>query len=545
MSEFTDLVSICNETEINNDEVKEYNFDENNKLLLIRQNDRIWAIGATCPHQGAPLVKGILGHGRIRCSRHGSCYNIRTGDIEDFPGLDSLPTYPVEIATNGEVQVRARIKDLNKIRRTKKMVEYNKSDERVFLLVGGGVATATCAETLRQEGYTGRIIILCREDYLPYDRAPLSKVWQGDITELYFRDSDFYEENNIEVILGVEAIKLDTAMRTVSCSNGQLITYDKLFIATGSKPTRMPVNGNDLRNVFSIHDYRDLQTIMHVLKSKTNLVCVGGGFINMEFVSSIVTKVKSVVLVCNKKYPLESTVGRDVGERLLQLYREKGVQMKMESRIKEILSEDGVRISEIRTSDGYKYPCDVLIIAVGVVANTTWLIDSSLPINADGTIDTDMHLMTLVPNIYVGGDIANAPLFSNANQRQNVKHLQMAQYHGYVAAINMAGTIKDLRAVPSFNIHLFGATFSHAGVGSINETSIYGDLKRLKYLAYLFDRDGNVTCVNTCGYDATVVNFCELLSQGKRLHRSDVVDKSNPHQWMEHLLDTRRTRCGC
>nr|XP_014089263.1 apoptosis-inducing factor 3 [Bactrocera oleae] len=545
MSEFTDFVSICNESDINNDEVKEYNFDENNKLLLIRQNDRIWAIGATCPHQGAPLVRGVLGHGRIRCSRHGSCYNIRTGDIEDFPGLDSLPTYPVEITTNGEVKVRARIKDLNKIRRTKEMVEHNKADERIFLLVGGGIATATCAETLRQEGYTGRIIILCREDTLPYDRTPLSKAWQIDIADLHFRDTDFYQRNNIELILGVDATNLDTAMRTISCSNEELIIYDKLFIATGSKPSRLGINGTDLRNVFSIHDYKDLQTIMHVLKPKTNLVCVGGGFINLEFVSSIVGKIKSSVLISNTKYPLESTVGSDIGERLLQLYREKGVQMKMESRIKEIISDDGIRISEIRTTDGYKYPCDVLIIAVGVIPNTTWLIDSSLPINADGTIDTDMNLMTPVPNIYVGGDIANAPLLSNDNQRKNVKHSQVAQYHGYVAAINMAGHIQELRVVPFFNIYLFGASFLHAGVGSIYETSIHGDLKRLKYVAYLFDRDGNVSCVNTCGYDATVVKFCELLSQGKRLHRSEIVDKSNPHQWMEQLLDTRRTRCDC
>lgn len=299
MSEFTDYVSICNESDINNDEVKEYNFDENNKLLLIRQNDRIWAIGAACPHQGAPLVRGVLGRGRIRCSRHGSCYNIRTGDIEDFPGLDSLPSYPVEIDTSGEVKVRARIKDLNKIRRTKEMIQYNKSDERIFLLVGGGVGAATCAETLRQEGYTGRIIILCGEDTLPYDRTQLSKTWQVDITELHLRDTNFYNRNNIELILGVEATKLDTSMRTVRCSNEQLITYDKLFIATGSKPTKLRITGTDLRNVFSIHDYKDIQTIMHVLKPKTNLICVGGGFISLEFTSTVVTKVKSVSIVFN------------------------------------------------------------------------------------------------------------------------------------------------------------------------------------------------------------------------------------------------------
>lgn len=217
----------------------------------------------------------------------------------------------------------------------------------------------------------------------------------------------------------------------------------------------------------------------------------------------------------------------------------------MESRIKEIISEDGVKVTEIRTVDGYKYPCDVLIIAVGVVPNTNWVIGSSLPLNSDGTIDTDMNLMTLVPNIYVGGDIANAPVLPNANQRENVKHFQVAQYHGYVAAINMAGNIQELRVVPLFNTYLFGTSFLHAGFGSLHETSIHGDLKRLKYVAYLFDRDGNVSFVTTSGYDATVVNFCELLSQGKRLHRSEVVDRSNPHQWMEQLLDTRRTRCDC
>ncbi|XP_011176585.1 apoptosis-inducing factor 3 [Zeugodacus cucurbitae] len=545
MSELTNFVAVCNEADINNDEVKEYNFDENNKILLIRQNDRIWAIGATCPHQGAPLVRGVLGRGRIRCIRHGACFNIRTGDIEDFPGLDSLPSYPVEIAGNGEVRVRARVKDLNKIRRTKEMVEYDQTDERIFLLVGGGVAAATCAETLRQEGYTGRIIILCREDILPYDRTPLTKVWQVDIEDIYFRDADFYEQNNIELMLGVEAIKLDSTMRTVSCSNEQMITYDKLFIATGSKPSKLNIPCADLRNVFSLRDYRDVQAIVHALKPKTNLIFVGGGFISLEFSSIVINKVKSVLVISSNKYPLADTFGYEIGERLLQLYREKGVQMKMESRVKEIINDDGLRIIEVRTVDGYKYPCDVLVIAVGAVPNTSWLIDSTLPLNSDGTIDTDMNLMTVEPNIYVGGDIANAPILPIANQRKNIKHFQMAQYHGYIAGINMAGPIQELRAVPLFNTTLFGTYFFHGGFGSVHEISIHGDLKRLKYVAYLFDRDGNTSYVTTCSYDATVANFCELLSQGKRLHRSEVVDKSNPHQWMDKLVDTRRNRCDC
>ncbi|XP_004522493.1 apoptosis-inducing factor 3 [Ceratitis capitata] len=545
MSEFTDFVAICKESDINNDEVKEFDFDRNNKFLLIRQNDRIWAVGATCPHQGAPLVKGVLGRGRIRCSRHGSCYDIKTGDIEDFPGLDSLPSYPVEISKDGEVKVRARHKDLNKTRRIKKMSSHNKLDERIFLLIGGGVASATCAETLRQEGYVGRIIILCGEDSLPYDRTPLSKVWQVNHRDMELRSEEFYEQHNIEIILGVEAIKLDTYTNTVSCSNEQQIKYDKLFIATGSRPAKLATEGIGYRNVFSLQNFVDLQAIMSVLRPRTNLICTGGGFISLELSSTIISKVRSVLVISHLKYPLEVLYGEEIGKRLLNLYRERGVQMKMESRMKDILSDDGVRVTEVRTTDGYKYPCDVLLIAVGVVPNTDWVIDSDVPVNIDGTIDTDMNLRTPVPNIYAGGDIANAPVLSYSNQRKCVKHYQVAQYHGRIAGINMAGHIQELRTVPFFNASFFSMSFLQAGFGSRHDIFIHGDLKRLKYVVYVSDRDGNVTYVSTCGYDSAVISYCELLAQGKRLHRSEVADKSNPSQWMEQLLDTRRKRCSC
>lgn len=200
-------------------------------MLIVKQNGKISALGTKCTHYGAPLVTGALGDGRIRCPWHGACFNIGSGDIEDFPGLDSLPCYNVRVE-KGQVFVRAKKSELESGKRTKVMTKHDMNDKRVFVIVGGGPSGATCAENLRVKGFSGRIVLLSNEITLPYDRVKLSKVMDAD--PVLLRTKQFYDDNSIEIMTGVNVTALNTTDREISIDNGDKIKYDKVYIATGS-----------------------------------------------------------------------------------------------------------------------------------------------------------------------------------------------------------------------------------------------------------------------------------------------------------------------
>lgn len=293
-SEYTDPIVVCNASDINENEMKQLPFNEDTKILLIKQKDQLYAIGNKCTHYGAPLHTGTLGQGRVRCPWHGACFNIANGDIEDFPGLDSLPCYKVEVTSNGEVKVRAKRKDLENNKRLKDMVKRDPNNETTYVIIGGGPAGGICVETLRQQGFTGRIVMLCKENALPYDRIKVSKSMDISLETLQFRNAEFYNEYCIETMLGVEATRVDALNKCVYCNNGYAIKFDKLFLATGVRANKVPIQGADLINVVTVRDHADAAAIHKLFKPEMNVVCLGSSFIALESAAYFAKKAKSV-----------------------------------------------------------------------------------------------------------------------------------------------------------------------------------------------------------------------------------------------------------
>lgn len=292
--EYTDSVAVCNVTDLKEYEMKQFDFDENTKVLVIKQNNQIKAIGSKCTHYGAPLHTGVLGDGRVRCPWHGACFNIDTGDIEEFPGLDSLPCYKVEVKKNGQVLLRAKRKDLESSRRIKNMVKRDPKNNLCYVILGGGPAGAVCSETLRQEGFTGRVVMVCKEDYLPYDRVKLSKANDINIETIKFRTKEFYDEYDIETLTSTEATKVDCEIKTVYLSNDTILKYDKMFIATGCRASKPAIKGADLKGVAVVREFEDIQQINKLITPEANVVCLGSSFIALESAQNWVKKVKSV-----------------------------------------------------------------------------------------------------------------------------------------------------------------------------------------------------------------------------------------------------------
>uniref|UniRef100_A0A8C1HD36 Apoptosis inducing factor mitochondria associated 4 n=1 Tax=Cyprinus carpio carpio TaxID=630221 RepID=A0A8C1HD36_CYPCA len=226
---------VCLESDLQDGQMKEVEVDQN-KILLVRNNGEFTAVGGLCTHYGAPLIKGALVGDRVRCPFHGACFNTKTGDIEEFPGLDCLPKYKVKVE-GGKVYVTTDKKV--------SLMQCNICECLCFI----GPASLQCAETLRQNGYEGRIIMVTKDEQLPLDKTKLSKAMNIEIEKVLLRQNDFLQEHGIDVWTKKEVKSVDTEAKTLTFSDGTNQHYDQLLISTGGRARPLQCPGAELKNV--------------------------------------------------------------------------------------------------------------------------------------------------------------------------------------------------------------------------------------------------------------------------------------------------------
>ncbi|CAH2093750.1 unnamed protein product [Euphydryas editha] len=526
---------VCKVNDIKENEMKVFDIGEEGKVLVVKQKGEFNALGTKCTHYGAPLVSGALGNGRVRCPWHGACFNLKTGDIEDFPGFDSLPCYQVTVTKNGEVKVRAKISDLKSNKRSKDMSMVSACDESSVVIVGGGPSGATCAETLRSEGFKGRITLVSKENYLPYDRIKVSKIGTATaIEKLQARSLEYYQNANIEVLKGVEVTKVISNAQTVELSNGSKLPYNYLYIATGCTPYIPDIPGIDLQNIFTVRNFDDSVNILKTLgyEKDKDVVVLGLSFIGLESASSCVSKAKSMTVVGKDTVPLGQIFGKEIGQSLQTLFEDNGVKFHFETTITKCNGNNGV-IKSVELTNGKTLPADMLILGVGTTFYTEFLRDSNITLNPKGGVIVNDKLQTNIKNIFAGGDIAYAPVYALENTPMTIGHVGLAQYHGLVAAKNILNKDISLRTVPYFWTMLFGKSIRYAGCGKSSSFQIEGDVKSLKFVIFFFNEAEKVISVASCMRDPVVSQFAELLYQGKSLYKKDL--KDDPFAWTKNI----------
>ncbi|XP_026740655.1 apoptosis-inducing factor 3-like isoform X2 [Trichoplusia ni] len=528
---------VCHENDINENEMKVFDIGDEGKVLIVKQKGEINAMGTACTHYGAPLVSGALGDGRVRCPWHGACFNIKTGDIEDFPGFDAIPCYKVTITPKGEVKVRAKLSELKSKKRIKDIGMDTRTDQTVAVIIGGGPSGATCAETLRSEGFKGRVIMVCKEKYLPYDRVKVSKISSiAAIEKLEVRTDEYYRNANIEVIKGNGATKVDAAKKIVHLEDGKQLNFDKLFIATGVTPRIPDIPGVNLKNIFTVRDYEDSVNILNALGTEKDkhVVVLGLSYIGLESASSCNEKSKSMTVVGKDKTPLGILFGHEIGRSLQKFYEDRGVKFEFETVISKCNGENGY-IKSVELTNGKVLPADMLIMGIGSVLNTGFLKDSGLAIEPNGAVTVDNRLETNIKDIYAGGDMASAPVFAAGNKNIAISHIGLAQYHGRIAAFNMANKETFLKSVPFFWTVLFGKSIRYAGCGKAASTQIVGDIEELKFVIYFFDENDKVIAVGSCMRDPVVAQYAEFVTQGKTLYKKDLTE--DPFAWTKEITN--------
>eukprot|EP01119_Soliformovum_irregulare_P024148 TRINITY_DN858_c0_g1_i1.p1 TRINITY_DN858_c0_g1~~TRINITY_DN858_c0_g1_i1.p1 ORF type:complete len:536 (-),score=170.22 TRINITY_DN858_c0_g1_i1:40-1647(-) len=519
----TEVVSavVAQASDIKEGELREVELGEG-KVLLVKKDGEIHAIGNKCSHYGAPMKKGAIANGRIRCPWHGACFSLKTGDIEDYPGVDGIHVYKVDIEGN-DVRVTAPKQSFTQWKKTPKFCKAHQDDKRIFAIVGAGPAGEMCAETLRKEGYTGRIVVFGKEKHLPYDRPKLSKALSVQVDKILLRPESFYQENNIEVRLGEEVVSLDAATKTITTDRGDTIQYDQCFVATGGSPRTVPAPGADLANIFLLRDPEHASGIAAVADGK-RIVVVGSSFIGMEVASLVVKKAKSVIVVGMESVPFERVMGPQIGLSLQRWHENNGICFRMKRVVKEFWGVDGA-VSGVLLDSGEVLDAELVIVGAGVIPTTKFV--KGVTLERDQSIVCDATLKC-GDGLYAGGDIARYPFHYHPHSVR-VEHWGMATFHGRTAALNMMGQKVEVKSIPFFWTTQYGKSIRYAGHAlQFDDMIVDGDLKALNFLA-IFVHNNKVLAAASmdAARDPVVAAIAELMTFGV-MPSADEIRKSTP-----------------
>ncbi|XP_022053818.1 apoptosis-inducing factor 3 isoform X1 [Acanthochromis polyacanthus] len=515
--------SVCHVKDLENGQMREVDLGSG-RALLIKEHGEFSAMGHKCPHYGAPLVKGVLSKGHVRCPWHGACFNIATGDIEDFPGLDSLPTFQVRVEKD-KVIIRANKQALQSQKRSKPMarcsaVINSSSGFSHVLIIGSGPAGLVCAETLRQEGFTDRIVMCTMDRHPPYDRPKLSKSLDSTAEQLRLRSMEFLQDHDIELLTEKEVVAIDVKTRSVTFEDGLRMEYRKLFIATGSKPKPMNYKGKDVTNVFNIRTPEDANSIARLANNK-NAVIVGTSFVGMEVAAALTDKAHSVSVIGIESVPFKKALGEKVGKAIMKLFEVNRVKFYMLNEVSEMIGHHG-QLKEVVLKSGKVLRADVCVIGAGSIPATSFLKQSGIHLDSKGFITVNKMMQTNVDGVFAGGDVVMFPFPPRNNKKVNIPHWQMAHVHGRVAALSMMGRATDIKTVPYFWSAMFGKTIRYAGYGDgFDDVIIQGDLDELRFVAF-YTRSEEVVAVASMNYDPIVSRVAEVLGSGKTIKKRDV-----------------------
>ncbi|XP_031512336.1 apoptosis-inducing factor 3 isoform X2 [Papio anubis] len=467
-------------------------------------------------------MASVLSRGRVRCPWHGACFNISTGDLEDFPGLDSLHKFQVKIEKE-KVYVRASKQALQLQRRTKVMAKcispsagYSSSTN--VLIVGAGAAGLVCAETLRQEGFSDRIVLCTLDRHLPYDRPKLSKSLDTQPEQLALRPKEFFRAYGIEVLTEAQVVTVDVRNKKVVFKDGFKLEYSKLLLAPGSRT--LSCKGKEMENVFTIRTPEDANRVVRLARGR-NVVIVGAGFLGMEVAAYLTEKAHSVSVVELEETPFRRFLGERVGRALMKMFENNRVKFYMQTEVSELRGQEG-KLKEVVLKSSKVVRADVCVVGIGAVAATGFLRQSGIGLDSRGFIPVNKMMQTNVPGVFAAGDAVTFPLAWRNNRKVNIPHWQMAHAQGRVAAQNMLAQEAEMNTVPYLWTAMFGKSLRYAGYGEgFDDVIIQGDLEELKFVAF-YTKGDEVIAVASMNYDPIVSKVAEVLASGRAIRKREV-----------------------
>ncbi len=433
-------------------------------VLLVRSAGEFFAIDATCTHYGGPLADGLLVGDTVRCPWHHACFSLRTGEALRAPALAPLGCWTTELR-EGRVYVG------DKAAPGARPTKAKTGGPSRIVIVGGGAAGFAAAEMLRRRGFDGSITMLSDDDAAPVDRPNLSKDYlAGNAPEEWIplRGDDFYAEQRIELRLRTTVAAIDPGRRSVVLGDGAAIPYDRLLVATGAEPVRLPLPGMELPHVHTLRTLADSRAIIARAATARRAVVMGASFIGLEVAASLRARNLDVHVVAPEVRPMERILGPAMGDFIRRLHEEHGVVFHLGE------TASAIAADKVTLKSGGTIDADLVVVGVGVRPRVALAEKAGLAL--DRGVVVNALLQTSAPEIYAAGDIARWPdPHSGATIR--VEHWVVAERQGQTAAVNMLGAAEKFDAVPFFWSQHYDVPVNYVGHAEAwDEIAVDGDI---------------------------------------------------------------------
>lgn len=367
--------------------------------------------------------------------------------------------------------------------------------DQTFAIVGAGLAGAKAAETLRAEGFDGRLLLIGAETERPYERPPLSKDYlRGEVPreKAYAHPEGFYADNQIEVRTATPVSSIDTSAYQLVLPDGERVTYDRLLLATGAEPRRLTVPGGELEGVLYLRDLDDCDAIAERLDRGGKVVVIGAGWIGAEVGASARQKGLEVTIVEQASVPLERALGPEVGAVYRDIHVEHGVELLTGTGLEAF--EGDRAVERVRLSDGRTIDCDFVVVGIGVTPRTT-LADAA-GIDVDNGLLVSERLETSAPGVFAAGDVANAwhPFYG---QHIRVEHWANALNQGPAAARNMLEKGEPYQRLPYFFSDQYDVGMEYTGYATSWDQVVFrGDPGTREFIAFWLQEERVIAAMN-------------------------------------------------
>jgi len=378
------------------------------------------------------------------------------------------------------------------------------ADSRTFVIAGAGLAGAKAAETLREQGFEGRVVLIGTEPDRPYERPPLSKgllLGKDARDSVFVHEASWYPSHDVDLRTGTSVTAVDRERRRVRLSVGGEIGYDRLLLTTGAEPRALRVPGAHLDGVLRLRTLPDSDRVAAAVTDGTRLVVVGSGWIGLEVAAAAREHGAEVTVVSPADLPLQRVLGDRLAAVFADLHTAHGVTFRYRTQVIEVRGNG--RVSAVVLSDGTVLPADVVLVAIGVSPNVALAEQSGLAV--DNGVLVDHRLATSDPDIFAAGDIANQdhPLL---RARVRVEHWATALHSGPAAARAMLDHDVSYDRLPYFYTDQYDLGMEYTGwvpPNAATEVVIRGDLERREFIAF-WTVDGRVAAgMNVNIWDVT------------------------------------------
>jgi 3-phenylpropionate/trans-cinnamate dioxygenase ferredoxin reductase subunit len=406
------------------------------------------------------------------------------------------------------------------------------SDPRAFVIVGASLAGARAAETLRTEGFDGRVVLIGEEPVRPYERPPLSKSYlrgEAGPEAAFVHDEGFYQDHDVELRLSTPVRALDTQANEIVLGSGERLGYSAALLATGAAPRQLRVPGAELDGVHYLRTMADADRLRSAITSTGRLVVIGAGWIGCEVAASARQMGAEVAIVEVAQLPLERVLGPELGRFYRDVHAEHGIELHLGVGIDEL--RGATSVEEVVLADGHVLATELVVAGVGVAPRAELAEAAGLAV--DNGVLTDEWLRTSAPDVFAAGDVANAwhPVLE---RRVRLEHWSSALNQGPVAARNMLGVTTAYERIPYFYSDQYDIGMEYNGLATEwDDIVLRGDPATRQFIAFWL-KDGRLAA----GMNVNVWDVAEPIARLVAAKRPlDPTELADPDVELATLLD--------